>query len=83
MSRRAEVARICGVPESSVQPVTERELRLHLTDRVSATVLEVATAEPAYFWRVGNDFYYDDALFGPVTNFADLDYDADLGLHVS
>jgi hypothetical protein len=84
-SRRAEVAALAGVNPKQVQEVTVAEVRSALSDRVSAVVLEVATSEPASYWRVDttNRYFLDDSEFGEVVDFTNLDYNSDLGLYNS
>jgi hypothetical protein len=87
-SRRSDVARLAGVPESQVQPATASDVRAAYADRASSVVVEVAcsgvseTGEPCYYWRVGQTYYLDDATFGDVVAIDDLDYNSEIGLHV-
>lgn len=80
MSRREEVAKLAGVSIEEVRPVTEEEVQTALADRVSSVVLDVATQQPAYYWRVKDRFFLDDPLFGEVVDFNDLRYNDTLGL---
>lgn len=82
MNRRNEVARLAGVPVAQVAEVAVAEVRRALSDRVSEAVLDVATQEPATYWRAGSVYYLDDPYFGPVVAFDQLDYDSELGLHI-
>lgn len=79
--RRAEVATLVGVPVDQVLPATVHEVRTAYADSAAAVVVEVATQEPANYWRVGNVFYLDDPFFGEVVAIADLDYNREIGLH--
>lgn len=80
--RQADAARLGGVPESLVQEVSVTEVRRGLVGRVPAEVLAVGTQEPATYWRIRDHYFLDDPLFGDVVDFADLEYDSDLGLHI-
>ena len=79
--RREEVARLARVSVTSVQPTTVGEVRAALADQLPAVVLEVATQEPAQYWRVGGHFYLDDPYFGDVVEMTALRYNPTLGLH--
>lgn len=80
--RKTDVARLAGVAVAAVQQVTADQVRQALADRVPATVLDVATQEPATYWLVGDRFWLDDPFFGAVVAFDDLAYDPRLGLVV-
>ena len=86
-NRKPEVARLAGVSEGQVSEVSVAEVRSALADRVSSVVLEVATQEPATYWRTGGGggntthYFLDDPEFGDVKDFADLEYNSDIGLH--
>lgn len=82
MTRSAEVARLAGVAPSLVRPAAVAQVRSALADRLPAIVLQVATQEPASYWRVGDRYYLDDPYFGDVVAMTDLAYDPTLGLHV-
>lgn len=79
--RRSEIARLAGVPASDVQEVSADQVRQALTDRAAGVVLDVATQQPATYWKVGTRYFLDDPEFGDVVDIADLGYDAELGLH--
>ena len=79
--RRSEVARAAQVDEPAVEAVTVEQVRDALTGLIAADVLEVATQEPATYWRIGDSYWLDDPYFGDVVALADLAYDIDLGLH--
>lgn len=81
MNRRHEVATLAGVPVNQVIPATADEVREAYADSAAAVVVEVATQEPANYWRVGNVFYLDDPSFGDVVAIDDLDYNREIGLH--
>lgn len=81
MSRTDAVAQLAQVSESEVQEVTVDEVRSALTGHVDATVLEVATGQPAAYYKVGETYYLDDAFFGDVCDIEDLRYDSELGLY--
>lgn len=76
-----DVAALARVPISAVHEVPVSEVRHALADRVASAVLDVATQEPATYWRVGNRYFLDDPLFGEVVDFADLSYSSEIGLH--
>lgn len=78
--RAAEVAARCGVAATAVEWVDVETVRAALAGTIEPVVLEVATQEPARYWRVGGRYFLDDPLFGEVADFGDLVYDADLGL---
>lgn len=80
--RRTDVARMAGVSERDVQPVSVNEVRTALADRVPEAVLDVATQEPAHYWRVGTRYFLDDPYFGAVVDISDLDYNGEIGLHM-
>lgn len=82
MKRQNEVAALAQVRDAEVTEVTVDEVRKALADRVSSAVLDVATQEPATYWRVGNRYFLDDPYFGDVVDFELLDYNSDIGLHV-
>ncbi len=79
--RRDKVAALADVPIEQVISVTADELREAYADRATANVVGVATQEPAFYWRVGNMYFLDDAFFGDVVAIDDLDYDSEIGLH--
>ena len=82
MSGRIDaVAQLAQVDESQVEQVSVDEVREALASRVDATVLEVATGQPAAYWRVDDTYYLDDAFFGDVCDIEDLRYDSELGLY--
>lgn len=78
--RRNNVANLANAPESQVIEATANELRKAYADSQAAVVVEVATQEPATYWRVGNVYYLDDPYFGDVVAIDDLRYDNTLGL---
>lgn len=80
--RKNAVAQLAGVSPADVQQMSVDQLRQALADRVPAIVLEVATQEPATYWRVGNRYFFDDPFFGPVVDMAELDYNSQIGLHL-
>ena len=80
--RKSDVAKLAGVPASQVNQVTARAVQDAYSDRAASVVVEVATQEPAFYWRVGNKYYLDDPYFGDVVAIDDLDYDPEIGLHV-
>jgi len=80
--RKNDVAKLAGVPASHVYQVTARAVQDAYSDRAASVVVEVATQEPAFYWRVGNKYYLDDPYFGDVVAIDDLDYDPEIGLHV-
>lgn len=73
-------AKLAGVPVEQVREVSADEVRALYAGKVDATVLEVATHDPAQYWRVGQTCWLDDPEFGDVVAIDDLRYDA-LGLH--
>lgn len=75
------MARLAGTSTDEVRPASVEEIRSALADRVGAVVLEVATQEPAAYWRVGRRYFLDDPAFGPVVDIESLDYDPVFGLH--
>ena len=75
-----EVAKLAGVPVEQVHAVTVDEVRAMYAGRVDATVLEVATQDPAQYWRVGQTCWLDDPEFGEAVAIDDLRYN-ELGLH--
>lgn len=79
--RRDEVAALANVSIEQVIPATANELRGAYADRATANVVDVATQEPAFYWRVGNTYYLDDAFFGDVVAVDDLEYKSEIGLH--
>ena len=74
------IAKLAHVPVGQVHAVPVDEVRALYADKVDATVLEVATQDPAQYWRVGQTCWLDDPEFGDVVAIDDLRYDA-LGLH--
>ncbi len=82
MSRKDEVAKLANVPASQVFAATVDEVREAYADRAASVVVDVATQEPANYWRAGNRYYLDDPYFGDVVAIDDLDYNSKLGLHV-
>jgi hypothetical protein len=80
--RAKEVANLAGVPVSCVEKAAAQEVRDAYADRAASVVVEVATQEPALYWRVGNRYYLDDPYFGDVVAIDDLDYNSEIGLHV-
>lgn len=80
--RKNDVATLTGVSIDAVTPATAEEIREAYADSAAAVVVEVATQEPAYYWRVGSRYYLDDPYFGDVVAIDDLDYNSELGLHV-
>lgn len=80
-SRRDEVAALANVPIARVIPVSAAELRAAYADRAASVVVDVATQAPAFYWRVGETYYLDDAFFGEVVAIDDLAYDSEIGLH--
>jgi hypothetical protein len=80
--RRNDVAKLSGVPVSQVRPASAQELRDAYADSAAWSVVEVATQEPAQYWRAGNRYYLDDPYFGDVVAIDDLDYNSEIGLHV-
>lgn len=83
LERREEVAARCGVEPEHVEPLPARAVRDSLRGKIDRTVLEIATAEPAAYWRCGERIFLDDPYFGPVADFADLRYSPELGLYNS
>lgn len=81
--RREEVAARCGAPADEPEPIPARTVRDALRGVIDQTVLEVATAEPAAYWRCRGRYFLDDPAFGPVADFAELRYDPALGLYDS
>lgn len=79
--RRNDVAALAKVPIGEVHEVTVSEVRRALADRVGSVVLDVVAQEPATYWRVGERYFLDDPYFGAVVDFADLDYNSEIGLH--
>ncbi len=79
--RRNDVARAAGVSPALVQQVDAAQVRRALADRIASAVLDVATQEPAIYWRAAGRYWLDDPHFGDVVAFDDLDYDTDIGLH--
>ena len=79
--RREDVARQARVSVEAVQPATVDEVREALADQLPAGVLQVATQQPAQYWRVGGHYFLDDPSFGDVVEMTALAYDATLGLH--
>ena len=73
-------AKLAGVPVEQVREVSADEVRELYAGKVDATVLEVATQDPALYWRVGQTCWLDDPEFGDVAAIDDLRYD-ELGLH--
>lgn len=80
--RKHDVAQLAGVPIAQVQLVDVATVRRALADRVPATVLDVATQEPASYWLAGGHYYLDDPFFGGVADIEQLGYSSDIGLHV-
>lgn len=80
--RRHDVARLTGVPLSEVTAASADEVRAAYADSASANVVDVATQEPALYWLASGRYYLDDPYFGEVVAIDDLDYSADLGLHI-
>jgi len=81
VQRQTEIATLAGVPVAEVQQVSRHEVRTALADRVPETVLDVATQEPATYWRAGGDYWLDDPYFGDPARIVDLAYDSEIGLH--
>ena len=73
-------AKLAGVPVEQVREVSADEVRALYAGKVDATVLEVATQDPAQYWRVGQTCWLDDPELGDVAAIDDLRYDA-MGLH--
>jgi hypothetical protein len=67
---------------SQVHYAGVREVRKAYDDSAASAVVDVATQEPAYYWRVGNRYYLDAPYFGDVVAIDDLDYNSEIGLHV-
>jgi hypothetical protein len=82
VGRQTDAARLAGVGENDVQEVSVQVVRQALANRLPALVLQVATAEPATYWRVGERYFLDDPSFGEVVDMEQLDYDAELGLFI-
>ncbi|HEU4324648.1 MAG TPA: hypothetical protein VFS21_16005 [Roseiflexaceae bacterium] len=81
--RRSDVARLAGVPVTAVEEIGAELVRQALADRCASVVLDVATQEPAVYWRTSDGRYWlDDPSFGEVVAFDQLDYDPELGLFV-
>ena len=80
--RRDEVARLAGVDISQVHPATADQVRKAYADSAASVVVDVATQEPAYYWRAGDHYYLDDPFFGDVVAIDDLNYNSEIGLHV-
>jgi hypothetical protein len=81
--RREDVARVAGVMLIDVEPLTSAQVRQALADRVSAIVLDVATQEPATYWRTPDErIWLDDPYFGDVVSFERLEYNEAIGLHI-
>lgn len=80
--RKADVARAAGVSPALVQQIDVADVRRALADRIASAVLDVATQEPATYWLADGRYWLDDPYFGDVVAFDDLDYNADIGLHV-
>lgn len=80
---RADVASRAAVRETEVREVTVEEVRRVLPGKgIDATVLAVATQEPATYWLTKyGDYYLDDPHFGPPIRFDMLAYDPATGLH--
>ena len=79
---REDVARLAGVPASEVHSATADEVRAAYADSAASVVVEVATQQPALYWRADSKFFLDDPYFSsePVA-IDDLDYNSDIGLH--
>ena len=80
--RQVQVASLAQVVFYEVVPVKTNEVRGVYKDRGNRAVVDVMLQEPASYWRVGERYYFDDPHFGPPVEVDDLDYDAELGLHV-
>lgn len=76
--RRAYAAQVIG---AAVVEADRVEALRALRNTVDATVLDVATKEPALFWRVGGVYYIDDIDLGIIADIRDLRYDSEIGLH--
>ena len=75
-----EVAELAGVAAAQVLEVCAAEVRALYDGKIDSTVLEVATQDPARYWRVGQKCYLDDPSFGEVVALDDLRFDHLLGL---
>ncbi len=80
--RKTEVAKLTGVDISQVHSASAAEVREAYADRAASVVVDVATQEPAYYWRVDNTYYLDDPFFGDVVAIDNLDYNSEIGLHI-
>lgn len=76
-----DVVELAGVPAAQIFEVCADEVRAFYDGKIDSTVLEVATQDPARYWRVGQKCYLDDPSFGEVVALDDLRYDRSLGLY--
>ena len=79
--RPEEVARLAKTKIEFVLPATAEEVRAAYADSAASAVVEVATQQPACYWRVGTHYFLDDPAFGPVVAVEDLRYSETLGLY--
>ncbi len=77
MDRRADVALLALVPEDKVVAEPPERVRFEVATRMSPGVLPGLSAFPEQgtYWRVGGSYYWDNPVWGPVVNIADLRYD--------
>lgn len=76
-----DVVELASAPIEQVFEVCVEEVRALYAFRIDSTVLEVATQDPATYWRVGQICYLDDPHFGEVVALDDLRYNRVFGLH--
>ncbi|HET8627033.1 MAG TPA: hypothetical protein VFL91_06420 [Thermomicrobiales bacterium] len=79
--RPEDVAARCGAALEKVEQVPARTVRDALRGEMDDALLDVATGEPAAYWRCRGRYFLDDPSFGPVADFADLRYSPELGLY--
>jgi hypothetical protein len=76
--RRVYAAQTIGAPVVEAERV---EVVRALRGTVDATVLDVATKEPAIFWRAGGAYYIDSVDIGIIADIRRLRYSYELGLY--
>ena len=78
---KIDVCRIPNVGFVKVIKVAVDEVRRIYANKIDAVVLEVATQDPAKYWRIGETCYLDDPFYGPVASLDDFRYHRIIGLH--